>query len=90
MDLGLFPSLKVNSEFNNCRRVESDESQFALALIIKLMETPMRLKQDKKYGGCRSWVELPDFTGHALVSVISDEEHARRLAEFQELLKQNC
>lgn len=48
MDLGLFPSLKVNSEFNNCRRVESDESQFALALIIKLMETPMRLKQDKK------------------------------------------
>lgn len=53
------------------------------------LDPPKRLKQDKKYGGCRSWVELPDFTGHALVSVISDEEHARRLAEFQELLKQN-
>ncbi|CAL4420481.1 HunTingTin gene family member [Caenorhabditis elegans] len=33
---------------NGSGRVESDESQFALALIIKLMETPMRLKQDKK------------------------------------------
>jgi hypothetical protein len=37
----------------------------------------------KRYGGCRSWVELPDLEGSAHVSVLSDEEHQRR---FQRLL----
>lgn len=50
------------------------------------LEPPQRLRMEKKYGGCRSWVELPTFDGSALVSVISDEEHAQRRATLEALL----
>ncbi|HVT54700.1 MAG TPA: hypothetical protein VHD34_01440 [Xanthobacteraceae bacterium] len=36
-------------------------------------------------GGFRSWLELPELDS-ALVSVISDEEHARRCQHLEELL----
>jgi hypothetical protein len=51
------------------------------------LDPPQRLRMEKKYGGCRSWVELPELDS-ALVSVISDEEHARRRALLEELLGQ--
>lgn len=57
----------------------------ALVRVFRL-EPPHRLKMEKKYGGCRSWVELPALGGSALVSVISDEEHDRRLAALEQLL----
>jgi hypothetical protein len=50
------------------------------------LEPPRRLRMEKKYGGCRSWVELPEIDGCALVSVISDEEHERRSALLEKLL----
>lgn len=50
------------------------------------LDPPRRLKMEKKYGGCRSWVELPEADGCALVSVISDEEHERRRALLDRLL----
>ena len=53
------------------------------------LEPPQRLRMEKKYGGCRSWVELPALAGSALVSVLSDEEHARRGALLEELLGLN-
>jgi hypothetical protein len=42
------------------------------------LDPPRKFKNEKKYGGCRSWIELPDPGECAMVSVISDEEHARR------------
>lgn len=42
------------------------------------LDPPPRLKNEKRYGGCRSWVEVPDIEGFAMVSVISDEEHFLR------------
>lgn len=53
------------------------------------LDPPQRLKMQKRFGGCRSWVELPALDGSALVSVISDEEHARRAARLRELLGEN-
>lgn len=50
------------------------------------LDPPRRLKMEKRFGGCRSWVDLPDLSGSALVSVISDEEHARRRAALEALL----
>ncbi len=50
------------------------------------LDPPHRLRNDKKYGGCRSWLELPDFEEAAMVSVLSDEEHARRRALLESLL----
>jgi hypothetical protein len=51
------------------------------------LDPPQRLKMEKRFGGCRSWVELPALDESALVSVISDEEHARRKAALEALLR---
>ena len=58
----------------------------AFARIYRL-DPPRRLRMEKKFGGCRSWVDLPEFDGCALVSVISDEEHARRRDELNRILR---
>lgn len=50
------------------------------------LEPPQRLKLEPRYGGCRSWVEIPDFSGCALVSVLSDEEHQKRAALLAQAL----
>jgi hypothetical protein len=57
----------------------------ALVRVFRL-DPPRRIPKEKNFGGCRSWVELPDLADCALVSVISDEEHARRRARLLELL----
>ncbi len=50
------------------------------------MEPPRRLAVDRRFGGCRSWVDLPEMETSAMVSVISDEEHDRRRCRLEELL----
>ncbi len=35
------------------------------------------IRLEKRHGGCRSWLELPEAAGSSLVPVVSDEEHAR-------------
>jgi hypothetical protein len=50
------------------------------------IEPPVVLPMEKGFGGCRSWIELPEIEPGALVSVLSDEEHGRRRARFSELL----
>jgi len=41
---------------------------------------------EKKFGGCRSWVNIPDLGHCALVSVLSDEEHDRRTKGLHAIL----
>jgi hypothetical protein len=50
------------------------------------LDPPIRLPNEKRYGGCRSWIDLPQIEGSVLVSVISDEEHQRRRKFLDELL----
>lgn len=50
------------------------------------LEPARRLRMEKRFGGCRSWVDMPELEGTALVSVLSDEEHARRRAALAALL----
>jgi hypothetical protein len=50
------------------------------------LEPPLKLKNEKKYGGCRSWIDLPEAEGSVWVSVISDEEHQRRRELLERLL----
>ncbi len=54
-------------------------------LRIYRLEPPILLPMEKRYGGCRSWVELP-VDECAWVSVLSEEEHARRAAILRALL----
>jgi hypothetical protein len=40
-----------------------------------------------KYGGCRSWVSLPDVPGQTLFEpVLNDDEHSHRREKFQRIL----
>jgi len=50
------------------------------------LEPPVTFTMRKAFGGCRSWIELPEMGPTALVSVLSDEEHARRKELFSTLL----
>lgn len=50
------------------------------------LEPPVTLPMEKKFGGCRSWVEVPLPASGAMVSVLSDEEHTRRRELFGRLI----
>jgi hypothetical protein len=50
------------------------------------LEPPVDLPMEKRFGGCRSWVEIPDITSGVLVSVLSNEEHERRRQRLMQLL----
>ena len=50
------------------------------------LEPPVTMPMEKRFGGCRSWVEIPEIAPGALVSVLSDEEHNRRRELFGQLL----
>ncbi|HET9522755.1 MAG TPA: DUF1802 family protein, partial [Terrimicrobiaceae bacterium] len=56
---------------------ETEGVQVAFVRVYRL-DPPIRLRNEKRYGGCRSWIDLPEVEGSVLVSVISDEEHQRR------------
>ncbi len=48
---------------------------------------PWIIPERPAYGGCRSWVKLPEPAKEiSLVPVLSDDEHARRLAEVQAIV----
>jgi hypothetical protein len=51
------------------------------------LSTPWILPMEKRFGGCRSWVKLPEAPAHRLEAVIADEENARRSRELRGLLK---
>jgi len=64
-----------------------DDSGIHVAFVrVYRLDPPQRLMMERKYGGCRSWVEVPDFEGCAWVSVVSDEEHESRKLKLLELL----
>lgn len=54
------------------------------------LEPPATLPMRKEFGGCRSWIELPEIEPAALVSVLSDEEHNRRRERLSGLLGIRC
>ena len=56
----------------------------ALVRVFRLLPAA-RIQNEKKYGGCRSWVNLPEIES-ALVPVISEEEHLQRRAAIEEIL----
>jgi hypothetical protein len=64
---------------------ETEGVQVAFVRVYRL-DPPIRFRNEKRYGGCRSWIDLPEVEGSVLVSVISDEEHQRRRKLLEELL----
>jgi hypothetical protein len=67
-------------------RFEYDEApgiHLALVRVFRLA-TPWKLPNEKKFGGCRSWVPLPEPpVNFQLEPVLSDAEHERVRGEFE-------
>lgn len=77
----------LNDEVVEERFSYDDQPGVHVAIVrVFRLEPPRCLAMEKRFGGCRSWVEMPDLEGVALVSVISDEEHARRCREIEAIL----
>ena len=70
-------------------RFEYDEApgvHVAFARVYQLA-TPWRFPDAARYGGCRSWVTLPEFPSETTMSpVVTDEDHAGRFEEFRSLI----
>lgn len=59
---------------------------FALIVRVYRPETPLVLPDSPHFGGCRSWVDLPDELSTAgLVPVIDDTEHTARVTRLRQL-----
>lgn len=50
------------------------------------LDPPIKLPMEKRFGGCRSWVKLPETGESTFVSVLSDEEHEWRRKLFEQAL----
>jgi hypothetical protein len=51
------------------------------------MEPPWILAMEKRFGGCRSWINLPSAPEISMTPVLSDEEQARRSRALREALE---
>lgn len=60
---------------------KTDRGLYLAFVRIYRMNPIIQLPMEKRFGGCRSWIQLPALMPGAMVSVLSDEEHAKR-AEF--------
>jgi len=68
-------------------RFEHASSGIEVALVrIFALAQPWILANDKRFGGCRSWVELPTVPETSLRPVLSEEEHAVRRQRFQAIV----
>ena len=67
---------------------QDDAPGVSVALVrIQRLSAPFVFPDSPKYGGCRSWIELPGLpAGTTLVPVIDDAIHAARSAKIQALL----
>jgi len=80
--------LHVLDESVVAERFRYDDAEGVHVAFVRVfrLEPALTIRNDTKYGGCRSWVEIPETEGSTFVSVLSDEEHGRRRALLEELL----
>jgi hypothetical protein len=78
----------VDERFNYSEKLEADCISVAFVRIYQLPEV-WHFPYRPGFGGCRSWVDLPeppDSWEHTLQPVVSDAEHERRAGIFRALV----
>ena len=50
------------------------------------LDTQWILPMEKRFGGCRSWIDLPSAPEKTMTPVLSDDEHSRRSQAIEEIL----
>lgn len=67
---------------------QDDQPGVSVAFVrVYRLGQPHVLPDSPKYGGCRSWIEVPDLAeGSALSAVLDDEAHAERETSLKALI----
>ena len=70
-------------------RFAYDDAQGLHVAFVRIfrLDPPHRFRNEKRYGGCRSWVELPEPVGSAMVSIQSDETLAALDQQIRQILE---
>jgi hypothetical protein len=68
---------------------QDDQPGVSVAFVrIQRLGEPLMFPDLPKYGGCRSWVEVPEVpAGTTLAAVLDDVEHERRSVEVRKILQ---
>jgi len=78
----------VRDRFSYSEKLEADCLSVAFVRVYRL-ESTWHLPYERRFGGCRSWVDLPEPPPDweaSMCPVISDAEHARRAEAITPLL----
>lgn len=69
-------------------RFDCGETQQIHCALVRVFALPERwvIPYEKKHGGCRTWVDLPEREAEGFVPVLTDEEFARRRAEVERVV----
>jgi hypothetical protein len=76
----------IDERFSYNATKASEGLHIAFVRVYRMSPT-IQLSMEKSFGGCRSWVQLPALTSSgALISIVSDEEHAERKKFLEDAL----
>ena len=81
--------LHIWQEFEIEKRFRQDEKQMVSLAFVRVarLSEPFVFPDSPRYGGCRSWVELPELPADiARIDVLDDATHSAREAELRALL----
>ncbi len=81
--------LHIWQEFEIEKRFVQDEKRMVSLAFVRIarLSEPFVFPDSPRYGGCRSWVELPDLPARiARIDVLDAAAHRAREAEFRALL----
>lgn len=66
---------------------KASEGLYVAFVRVYRMSLSLQIPMERGFGGCRSWIQLPSLTSPgALISTISDEEHAGRKKFLEQVL----
>ena len=81
--------LHIWREFEIEKRFRQDEKRMVSLAFVRIarLGEPFVFPDSPRYGGCRSWVELPELPANiARIEVLGDDAHRAREAELRALL----
>ena len=77
----------IEERFHYCGKHQTNTSGIHVAFVrVHRLDVPVALRMENRFGGCRSWVQLPQMVVGTSVSVLSDQEHAERRHLLERIL----
>ncbi len=87
-ELHILKDSVLKERFYYCNAQESKPGIHVAFLRVYRLDAPLELKMEKRWGGCRSWIHLPEITTSRALPILSEEEHSRRRSFFDSILEE--